>query len=754
MGRIVMPKNSALLEEITSVLKIYYENKGWLSNDKYKDELKKLIGDDQYSSSYTKKGQITSYFGFTTWQDISNPRSDRKITDLGIKFYESLLDNNQSKILDVLLESIKSNTFGRECVGCSSDSDIEPPQLFIKLCLILDYLTKKEFAYALWQMDEYAVDFDVIISELKSNRLGIHELDFANIPNIYTDPKPIVALTNWGFFIKEDEKFQGSEKIVLNKYILEKHIKEITNLPIKNNSEIKLVDEDFEQNTYINIEDKFFRRVAYNTFLMLLENFGEEKVLEGYEEKVSSAGNKVFHAITLPQYFGSENFIGQFESEENYKDIDSKKTKRFVPNGLSILGNDYSYFTSQWNANENGRPLTLNNFNKYLSDITEGKYIIVKEDNKYKLKIEGKTRIEEVIDFNNFNKIYFGPPGTGKSHAIKEELKKLGAKGDKYSRVTFHPDYDYHSFVGGYKPFTDTEDDDKIKYKFVPQVFTDLYVKAWSNTSEDYYLVIEEINRGNCAEIFGDIFQLLDRNPEYNIEPSSELKAYLKEQENDLNKDITDEDAKVKLLFDGKLQMPNNLSILASMNTSDQSLYPMDSAFKRRWDWHYVPIDLKCTESNFTINIDDIHQYSWLEFLAKVNDKIYSVTKSEDKQIGNWFINASKSENIISKELFINKVLFYLWNDVFKDEVFNPDNIFIERNTDGTKNRDISFNNFYNKDEQDRLLIHLLSDILNVPLIKSEDKEIVEYSQENQEVNVAAEFNAEVTKENKSESEE
>src|SRR5690606_39161940 len=231
-----------------------------------------------------------------------------------------------------------------------------------------------------------------------------------------------------------------------------------------------------------------------------------------------------------------------------------------------------------------------------------------------------------------FNRIYFGPPGTGKSYAIKEELKKLGANADNYSRVTFHPDYDYHSFVGGYKPFTDAEDDDKIKYKFVPQIFTNLYVKAWSNTSEDYYLVIEEINRGNCAEIFGDIFQLLDRNPEYNIEPSTELRAYLEERENELNKDKTEDEAKVKLLYDGKLKMPSNLSIIASMNTSDQSLYPMDSAFKRRWDWHYVPIDLKCTESNFTIKIDDVHQYSWLEFLVKVNDKIYSVTKSEDKQ--------------------------------------------------------------------------------------------------------------------------
>ena len=500
--------------------------------------------------------------------------------------------------------------------------------------------------------------------------------------------------------------------------------------------------------------DKSLRGIILKTFKVILSKVNENDLLQLSQKKESKLDESTISVLSFPNYFNTDAIISYFNEPQNKEQLKSGGIQRYFDENLNLVKHPNSYLINQWYDNDKNNT-SLFNFNKFLSDLTEGCLKIIKEDDVFKLvSLSDEITFEIKNRILAINKIYFGPPGTGKSHAIKEELKKLGANADNYSRVTFHPDYDYHSFVGGYKPFTDTEDGDKIKYKFVPQVFTDLYVKAWSNKNEDYYLVIEEINRGNCAEIFGDIFQLLDRNPEYNIEPSSELKAYLKEQENELNKGKTEDDSKLKLLFDGKLQMPDNLSILASMNTSDQSLYPMDSAFKRRWDWHYVPIDLKCTESNFTINIDDTHRYSWLEFLSKVNDKIYSVTKSEDKQIGNWFINASTSENSISKELFINKVLFYLWNDVFKDEVFNPDNIFIEKNTDGTKDRDISFNNFYNKDEQDRLLIHLLSDILNVPVLKSEDKEAVEYSQENQLVNEAAEPNAEEYKENKSESEE
>lgn len=378
----------------------------------------------------------------------------------------------------------------------------------------------------------------------------------------------------------------------------------------------------------------------------------------------------------------------------------------------------YKDFPNCSNYTDNKGFRMLNEFLYFLQcfEVLESDNTSIRSDNKiYKLNSNNKDTPK--LSFSNnikgFNKIYFGPPGTGKSNSIMQELKKFNVKPENYSRIMFHPDYDYHSFVGGYKPFTDKDDENKIKYEFVPQVLINLYIKAWRKKEENFFLIIEEINRGNCSEIFGDIFQLLDRNSDYNVDPSYELKAYLEEKELELNKNIKEGAKKVKLLFDGKLEMPHNLSILASMNTSDQSLYPIDSAFKRRWEWEYIPIKFDCPDSDFLIKINENH-YSWLSFLEKVNQCIYNVTKSEDKQMGNWFINAKKSNNIISKDVFINTVLFYLWNDIFKDEVFNSENIFIEKNDDGTRKRDISFNHFYNKSDQDKLLYHLLENILGL----------------------------------------
>lgn len=144
MSKVVMPKNSALLEELEAVLQIYYEENDWLTNDEYKTRLKSIIGDDQYSSSYTKKAQITSYFGFTIWEDINNPRSKRRITSKGRDFYLAIVDKNLEKIQELLLSAIENVKFGRENFGCpDSDSDIEPPALFIRAIIDLNYLIER-----------------------------------------------------------------------------------------------------------------------------------------------------------------------------------------------------------------------------------------------------------------------------------------------------------------------------------------------------------------------------------------------------------------------------------------------------------------------------------------------------------------------------------------------------------------------------------------------------------------------------------
>ncbi|MGM9857085.1 MAG: McrB family protein [Candidatus Limisoma sp.] len=269
-----------------------------------------------------------------------------------------------------------------------------------------------------------------------------------------------------------------------------------------------------------------------------------------------------------------------------------------------------------------------------------------------------KRYADRVLPDEHLQQILFGAPGTGKSHTINQEIKE---EENNSIRTTFHPDSDYSTFVGCYKPTKD-EERGEITYDFTPQAFTNAYVAAWEDLDNPFYLIIEEINRGNCAQIFGDIFQLLDRDEygysSYKTTPDQDLANYIRKQLADT--DI--EDAEVK--SGKKMQLPPNLHIWATMNTSDQSLFPIDSAFKRRWDWRYIPIDY--TDRGHYIACGGT-QYSWADFLQKVNDKVESVTQSEDKKLGYWFMGNGAEQKEITIDRFVSKVVFYLWNDVFKD---------------------------------------------------------------------------------------
>lgn len=324
--------------------------------------------------------------------------------------------------------------------------------------------------------------------------------------------------------------------------------------------------------------------------------------------------------------------------------------------------------------------------------------------------------------------IFYGAPGTGKSHTIDEDTNE-----DNRIRTTFHPDYDYATFVGAYKPTVKPEDryglfgkdsvkmkDEKgteikdyiIVYKFIPQAFIKAYVEAWRRyanaecTDKDFYLVIEEINRGNCAQIFGDLFQLLDRTnagfSSYAVETESDLQDFLTNDEKYkldivLTEDIKNDNGKViataKNVMNGKvLVLPPNLHIWATMNTSDQSLFPIDSAFKRRWDWKYVPI--KYDNTDWKVVLGDKEVCKWTDLQQTLNDLIYDATESEDKMLGDWFVKAD-SKNEINEEQLVGKIVFYLWNDVAKVDAGRLFDLEVEKN--GRK-RKVIFSDFYTID--------------------------------------------------------
>lgn len=337
------------------------------------------------------------------------------------------------------------------------------------------------------------------------------------------------------------------------------------------------------------------------------------------------------------------------------------------------------------------------------------------EEWKALIPSEGETEpgIKNSIS-DTLQQIFYGAPGTGKSNTIKCEVNQ-----NDFPRVrtTFHPDSDYSTFVGAYKPTSvevpmmtmigtkavPAENPDgtprkekKIIYEFVPQAFLKAYTGAWKNQDEPFFLIIEEINRGNCAQIFGDLFQLLDRNDEtglsdYPISPDEDIQKFLLTDKKYGFAALTDEQkasipAEVQ---SGELMiLPKNLHIWATMNTSDQSLFPIDSAFKRRWDWQYMPIS--DAQKGWQIEANG-KRYDWWQFLQKMNDKIGSTTNSEDKKLGYFFCKAKNG--IIDSETFVGKVVFYIWNDVFKDFAEEAGDLF--KDSSDPQNPLLSFNKFY-----------------------------------------------------------
>jgi hypothetical protein len=447
---------------------------------------------------------------------------------------------------------------------------------------------------------------------------------------------------------------------------------------------------------------------------------------------------------------------------------------------IAFINEVISYNKMWYPSNIEDFDLSSKEYTSYMDTANTPYYVIeINREHTTNHEQKGKT----------LQQIYYGTPGSGKSRNVKRIVKDVDE--DFVFRTTFHPDSDYASFVGCYKPVMKSErnymvkktldelkeeanditsqpagnkvsqviefvtkyatlfpkivedndevqsmqnllnkhlgfsnetyltyiidyviknqkHDSKISYEFTPQTFTKAYVAAWNNPEQPIYLIIEEINRGNCAQIFGDLFQLLDREngvSEYPIDADNDLKDYLEQELGAGHEGIKN----------GKLKLPSNLNILATMNTSDQSLFPMDSAFKRRWAWECVPVDYTNSDSGkFTIKIGD-SEYKWHDFLLKANNRIKDLTFSEDKQMGNFFISGN-----VDKRQFIDKVMFYLWNDICKDE-YGSGSFFRRYIDDNNPETEFSFNDLFGDDKKTEAILNGFMEYLAVEKIEADN---------------------------------
>lgn len=493
-----------------------------------------------------------------------------------------------------------------------------------------------------------------------------------------------------------------------------------------------------------------------NEHYSLFKDSGEQITVRYSKENLTKA--ILFIASILPR---------KFDQSATHELI--KFSKEFVLDQLAIIdalftvgGRSVNSFTQVWNARKdvpqkNGKIDKRFYFNGLLKDVLYTDYkgvqrktkftirnyfaggysdlhILKADDGIFDIRISNanvptfdnkEDGLEEVAEQKKeikcLQQIYYGAPGTGKSFEVKDTTKRYST-----IRTTFHPDSDYSTFVGAYKPVmeetpvygaqgVEVAKEKRITYSYVKQAFLKAYLGAWQKyskggeTAEPQFLVIEEINRGNCAQIFGDLFQLLDRSDNgfstYPIEADSDLQNEIKKAfaeggeyaiENGLDVDdavdgytsnygetLSDDIKNGRVLL-----LPNNLYIWATMNTSDQSLFPIDSAFKRRWDWRYV----KIADAGKGWKIKCGTEYcDWWTFVEEINKKIAKETSSDDKKLGYFFCKPDKNGNTISEDKFVGKVLFYLWNDVFKD---GDTSLFkVGENTE-----EATFEAFYNDD--------------------------------------------------------
>ena len=651
--------------------------------------------DGRENRTLYNKSLYTQYYGFLDRYKDGNNKEWIRITPRGKQLlqyiqlnpdsesYEDLYyipDEYRTHVQELIWNSIVFDPHGKHNSGAqTSKTDIDPPKVFIKILSDIEKATNEELFYVLFSLNNgdsgtlrINKTYNTLIKEVLLNRKeGTNSYSdfFAKhgLTNKVSDSKVIDILADSNFDILRKVEEDG----IIYNYISDsfKKFTSHTNL-------ITIVSSPLQYIIYADSEEGAEKWINYS----ILGRHGDTNHI--VDKLVASTAHfrQILQCLAKAKASPDQDFYCLIEANsetelcrllgDNIKLTtreDNIQSTRFGYSKISQNTAEDTVFTPNFHIIAYipmSDSITTNSS-------FDGTFRRIRlEDENASQTCVAKTNRNDSNWVPGFNKIFYGAPGTGKSHIIDTDF----IKSNKSYRITFHPDTDYASFVGCYKPSMGGPNKDQITYSFVPQVFLNAYVYAWNHRDEAVYLVIEELNRGNCAQIFGDIFQLLDRqyskNPgfsRYTINADTDIANYLSAK---INADIEYEEI-IKQIYNivdfdfSIMALPDNLFILATMNTSDQSLFPIDSAFKRRWEMEYVKVDYVDAEQ-FELVIDGTHRYSWGKVLKGLNQYIKCSTQSTNKILGNRFVLA-KENNTIDVDTFRDKVLFYLFNDVFKD---------------------------------------------------------------------------------------
>lgn len=736
IGKLTIDKSSMNISYFLYTIKIIASHQGKISRKNFVKEMADFVGvpavqNNKENRTAYNKSKLPRYFGFVDIVADEKELNYLVLTHRGKILAEYIKDNGENKeaaeryiiasehradFIDLIFDSVIFDSFGKNNSGAEqSNTDVEPPKVVFKTIYELGKATAEEICYVMFGLNRGVFsDFDSAIASVREKRSNAI-YDYSGImaeweiTNIVHDCKIINIFTdsNISLLISERDADTGKLYYQLSPALSESHKEQIR--------AISAVYEPLKLFVYTNgnavtvenwVEGAVLGRISNNSQIVQYKvgidrdsfcanNTSQNFVPGAFEKSILAAFQNekkniyfVVQNTTEPSFFGAiGRYVTLLNRIDNVQDdwhgwsktpLKDEKLYRWLiaqsSRARSILSNEEVILPSNLHIvgtvimdNENRNTEFDYEFRRCLIDTAEDTIPVENH-------IDESKRLKGGV-----NVLLYGVPGCGKSFMIVNKYCK-GA--DAVERVVFHPDYTYGDFVGQILPLTDAETG-KIRYEFSPGPFTRILSDAYNHPTKKYCLIVEEINRGNAPAIFGDVFQLLDRDEEG-------YGAY----------EITNADVAAKVYLQGqaakKIKLPSNLFIFATMNTSDQNVFTLDTAFQRRWNMRMVENDV------FKSKIAKKHildtSIEWSKFADTINSLIITknvgMTSSEDKRLGAYFVTErdlkyyTTNDNITQEEAdeknhnFPEKVLKYLWDDAFKftrDEVFKSNYDSLEK---------------------------------------------------------------------------